>query len=103
MTAIEQGTWAVHYKRSHIPPAGAAHMVGLLALEFYNGATGGKCRLPRRTTNVQRQGVTISMVDPTEIFDSGATGITEVDLWVRELYPYMLREATSVWSTSGPY
>ena len=102
LPATEPGTWAVRYLRGHMPPSGAAHMVSLLALEFYNGATGGKCRLPRRTTNVQRQGVSISMVDPTEIFDSGATGITEVDLWVRSLNPYRLHEPTRVWSPDAP-
>jgi len=102
LPATEEGTWAIRYLRGHMPPAGAARMVALLALEFYNGATGGECRLPRRVTNVQRQGVTISMVDPTEIFDSGATGITEVDLWVRSVNPYRLHEPARVWSPDSP-
>lgn len=98
LPSTEPGTWAVRYLRGHMPPPGAAHMVGLLAREFYNGATGGTCRLPRRVTNVQRQGVTVSMVDPTEIFDSGATGITEVDLWIKSVNPYRLHEPSKVWS-----
>lgn len=102
LPVTEEGTWAIRYLRGHMPPAGAARMVALLALELYNGATGGECRLPRRVTNVQRQGVTISMVDPTEIFDSGATGITEVDLWVRSVNPYRLHEPARVWSPDSP-
>lgn len=98
LPATEAGTWAVRYLRGTPPPPGAAHIVALLASEFYAAATGGKCQLPRRTTSVTRQGVTVSMVDPTEIFDTGATGITEVDLWVKAHNPYGLREPSRVWS-----
>lgn len=92
------GTWSVRYLRGRTPPPGAAGMVGMLANEFYAAATGGKCRLPRRTSQVQRQGVTVSMVDPSEIFASGSTGLSEVDLWVKAHNPYGLTEETTVWS-----
>lgn len=94
----EAGTWSIRYLRGTPPPPGAGHVVALLASEFYAAATGGTCRLPRRTTSVARQGVTVSMVDPTEIFDAGATGITEVDLWVKAHNPYGLHEPPRVWS-----
>lgn len=92
------GTWVVTYERGVPPPAGAAHAVGALAREFYAACHGGRCQLPRRTRQVQRQGVTVTMVDPEDIYASGATGITEVDLWIRAVNPHRLSEPTTVWS-----
>lgn len=100
LAAVEgdPGTWSIRYLRGTPPPAGAAHAVGALAREFHAACTGGKCALPRRTTQVQRQGVTVSLVDPQDIYDSGATGITEVDLWIRAHNPNRMQAPASVWS-----
>lgn len=94
----DPGTWSIRYLRGTPPPAGAAHAVGTLAKEFLAACTTGKCALPRRTTQVQRQGVTVSMVDPQDIFDSGATGLPEVDLWIRAWNPNRMQQPAAVWS-----
>jgi hypothetical protein len=45
--------------------------------------TQGKCQLPKRVTNVVRQGVSMAMVlDPMAFLDEGKTGIYEVDLFL---------------------
>lgn len=91
------GTWAVTYLRGTPPPAGAARAVGDLAREFYAACTeGGKCRLPRRTQSVTRQGVSVTMVDPSDIFDTGATGLPTVDLWIRAHNPHHLAQPTMI-------
>lgn len=92
------GTWSVRYLWGKEPPAGAAYVVAVLAREFYAAATGGKCQLPRRTQSIQRQGVSVNMVDPSDIYASGATGLSEVDLWIRAHNPYKLAESATVWS-----
>ncbi|MGX4707705.1 hypothetical protein LZP97_26860 (plasmid) [Rhodococcus sp. DMF-1] len=84
------GTWSVEYLRGTLPPAGAAHAVGQLAVEFWNACSGGKCQLPRRVTSISRQGVTVQKVDPTDLISAGQTGIPEVDLWVYALNPNKL-------------
>lgn len=94
----QSGTWSITYLGGITPPAGAAHAVGALAREFHAACTGGKCALPRRTTQVQRQGVTVSMVDPSDIYDTGATGITEVDLWIRAHNPHRQSQPATIWS-----
>lgn len=79
----EPGTWGVRYRRGVEPPAGAAVVVGQLALEFWNVCEPGKaCRLPKRWQTVSRQGVTVTKADPTDILASGRTGLAEIDTWI---------------------
>lgn len=92
----EPGTWSVSYTRGNPPPLGSAKLVGLLAAEFLAACNGGKCRLPRRVRSVTRQGVSYDMVDPTDIYETGKTGIPEIDLWLSSVNPNKLMEAPSV-------
>lgn len=94
----EPGTWSVRYLRGTPPPAGAAGAAGALAREFHAACHGGRCRLPRRTEQVQRQGVTVTMVNPEEIYAAGATGLTEVDLWIQAHNPHRLQQPARAWS-----
>lgn len=98
LPATEDGTWAIRYLRGQEPPEGASLMVAILAREHLAAINGGTCKLPQRATQVQRQGVTVQMVDPQAIYDSGATGISEVDLWVRAHNPHKLSQPATVWS-----
>lgn len=94
----EYGTWGIRYQRGLLPPPGADGMIAALAKEILAATTGGTCRLPQRATQVQRQGVTVQMVDPQAIYDTGSTGITEVDLWIRAHNPYRQAQPSVVWS-----
>lgn len=87
----EPGTWSVTYTRGTAPPAGVGVLVALLAKEFMAACGGGKCRLPRRVQTVSRQGVTYSMVDPTDIYREGLTGLSEVDIWLASVNPNRLQ------------
>lgn len=98
----EPGTWSVTYEQGSPPPAGAGKMVGILALEFWNACSTGKCKLPRRVQTVSRQGVTYQKVDPTDIYEKGATGLSEVDLWVSAVNPHRHRQAPAVSSPDWP-
>lgn len=92
----EPGTWSVTYTRGIPPPLGTAKLVGLLAAEFLAACRGGKCRLPRRVKSVTRQGVSYDMIDPTDIYASGKTGIPEVDLWLSAVNPNRLMTPPTV-------
>ena len=100
--ATEQGTWAVRYLQGVPVPPGGGYAVARLAQEFHAAATGGRCQLPRRVQNVTRQGVTVSMIDPSDIFASGATGLPEVDLFIRAHNPYRQAAPSEVWSPDLP-
>lgn len=92
----QSGTWAVTILRGYPPPAGSDRLVALLAAEFLAACRGGKCKLPRRVRSVSRQGVTYDMVDPTDIYREGRTGIPEVDLWLSSVNPRALAAAPEV-------
>lgn len=92
----EPGTWAVEYLRGTPPPAGAALAVGQLAQEFWNICSGGKCRLPKRTQSISRQGVTITRADPTDIIAQGYTGLPEIDLWISAQNPNKLMQPAAI-------
>ncbi|MCM6774980.1 hypothetical protein NDR87_26405 [Nocardia sp. CDC159] len=89
----EPGTWSVAYQRGYPPPPGAQTHVGQLALEFFNACSGGKCRLPKRVQTVARQGVSMQMIDPNDLFGAGLTGIDTIDLWIRAINPARLQAA----------
>jgi hypothetical protein len=92
----EPGTWSITYTRGFPPPEGTANLVGLLAKEFLTACAGGKCALPRRVQTVSRQGVTYQMVDPTDIYTTGKTGISEIDLWLSAVNPRAMASPPTV-------
>ena len=92
----EPGTWSVSYTQGNPPPAGTATLVALLAKEFLDACGGGKCRLPRRVQTVSRQGVTYNMIDPTDIYRDGLTGLPEVDIWIASVNPHRISRAPRV-------
>lgn len=77
-------TFGVIYERGLAVPAGGQVAAGLLACEMAKYACGdGSCRLPKRVTNVRREGVDISFVDDfAMLFAENATGIPQIDLWL---------------------
>lgn len=91
-----QGTWYVDYLRGDPPPAGAGRMAAVLAGEFYNQCTGGKCRLPRNVRSVSRGGLSYEIYDPGQIYSQGKTGLPEIDLWLAAVNPYHLLAPPSV-------
>lgn len=90
------GTWSVTYTRGNPVPEGVGVFVGLLAKEFMNACSGGKCRLPRRVRSVTRQGVTMDMADPTSIYAEGLTGLPEIDTWIKAVNPFTLAQPPKV-------
>lgn len=96
--ADQPGTFVVEYTRGIPAPVGADLMVGLLALEFWKACSGGKCRLPNRVVEVARAGTIMRMMDPSDLFERGITGISEVDYWIAGVNPYRHKSNHLVWS-----
>lgn len=93
----ENGTWSVTYQVGIPVPDGVAQLTGLLAKEIIDALNNeGRCRLPRTVTTVSRQGVTYRAYDPKAIYESGKTGIPEIDLWLSSVNPNHLMAAPSV-------
>lgn len=80
------GNWSVRYNYGAAPPAAGARYAAILGCELYNAwypSQDRPCRLPKRITNISRQGVTIgAIVDPLDLFEKGKTGIPMIDMWI---------------------
>lgn len=90
------GAWSVQYLRGNPVPPGVDKLTGLLAREFLTACAGGACRLPRTVTQVSRQGVSYQIYDPQQIYSSGKTGLSEVDLWLSAVNPNRIQQPPSV-------
>lgn len=76
------GIIRVQYRlKSNLPP-GAARNTMKLALEFWKSGAGKACALPERITNVTRQGISWTILDPLDFLDKGLTGIGSIDQWI---------------------
>lgn len=79
----EQGTWGFTYLQGEDVPPGGGLVAGILACEYAKSLCGDDtCRLPRRISSIQRQGVVIGILDNFDKIQQGMTGIFEVDSWV---------------------
>lgn len=66
---------------SNLPP-GTEGLAAWLAIEYGKAAAGQPCALPERITNVTRQGVSWTILDPQEFLDKGFTGMSRIDSWL---------------------
>lgn len=83
--ADQDDTFEVVYDFGLMPPEGGVHAAALLACELALAAspeTVGACTLGANITSMTREGVSLTMVDPTALFADGRTGIKAVDLWI---------------------
>jgi hypothetical protein len=76
------GTFVVSYTLGETIPAGLLAAAGTYALEWARASSPQSstlCRLPSRAKDIVRQGVSISMVDPTILLEHQLTGLPEID------------------------
>jgi hypothetical protein len=81
-----------------IPPDGVT-AAATLACELARSCQGDKdCRLPKRITQVTRQGVSMIMLDPTSQLAQGRFGVTEIDSFLQSVNPKGIDRRASVTS-----
>lgn len=95
------GAFYVEFTRGVEVPRAGQVAAGVLACEDLNAQQGARCRLPRGTTSVDRQGVSVE-IDPHEYFSAGLTGIDEVDQWIMAVNPAQLRTPSRAYSVDVP-
>lgn len=94
-TPTADGVFEVTYFRGWRPGRLLIWAAAELASEFYAAAAGDqKCRLPKGTRTVARQGVTFEIGKP--VFASGETGIREVDVVLQRYNPELQRSQAIV-------
>ena len=81
------------------PPAGGRAATVKLAEQLLFSWTGSdECRLPQRVTNITRQGVSWTILDPQDFLNDGRTGIFEIDLFLKSVNPDHARRPARVFS-----
>ncbi len=90
LAVTEDRTMQIVYTYGVAPPVGGKRAAIALAREYLyawapDQAVRAKCRLPKRVTNISRQGETMVLIDPLDLIEKGMTGIAEVDQWVGAL------------------
>lgn len=94
-----EGAFSVLYWRGSRVPIDARRAVSVLACQLYKKCVGdGSCELPQRVTELTREGITYTFVDPLEFQTKGRTGLAEVDMWLAAVNPLGLRQQSTVWS-----
>lgn len=86
---VSDDTFEVTYMRGTPVPNALLRAAATLACEWAKACVGNdSCRLGNRVTSAIRQGITINMVSPEELLESGLTGLWEVDTVIRAFNPY---------------
>lgn len=90
-------TWSVTYEYGVAPPPGGPEIAGVYACELAKACVADEsCRLPRRVQSITREGITQVLIDPFDFFDSGRTGLYEVDAWIKAQNPAGVDRAARV-------
>lgn len=94
-------TWEVTVEHGVGPPPAGENAAARLACEIVKSCIGADCRLPNRVQSVNRQQVSLTMIDPS-MLDKGRTGVYEVDLFLATYNPSGTRGITLVYSPDLP-
>lgn len=79
---LTEPTFVIEYRRGRPVPEHGQIAAGVLACELAKDACGDRsCRLPRRVSSIDRQGVSVVFDDFNDL-DKGGTGIWLIDSWV---------------------
>lgn len=84
----QPGTWSVTAVFGTTVPAAGQLAVGELAREIALACVGdNRCALPKPVQNLVRQGVSMTFLDPTQVFAAGKVGLFFSDLFISAFNP----------------
>ena len=75
-----------------------AHQLYLSTPEGNNG----ECQLPERVTSVNREGVSMTVIDPMTFLDNGRTGVPRIDQWLSSYLAFRGARYPGVFSGDAP-
>lgn len=61
-----------------------------------------ECQLPERVVSINREGISMSLVDPQNFLDRGRTGVTRVDQWLASYHGRTGLRSSGVFSADCP-
>lgn len=94
----ETGTWYIELNYGAPVPSVGKQAASALALELVKACIGADCDLPQRVTNLVRQGVSMTLLDPQTFLTEGRTGLYLPDLFISTVNPHGLQRRATVWS-----
>lgn len=62
----------------------------------------GECQLPERTTSVQREGISYTLLSPQDYLREGKTGLPSVDLYLASVNPRRALRPSAVFTPDSP-
>lgn len=100
----EVGTWSVTFRIGRPVPSLGQAAVGVLTEQFTKMLLcDDSCELPFNVTQLSRQGVDITFLDPQEIFANRRTGLYLPDLFVNTYNPHGRTQRARVYDIDAPY
>lgn len=91
-----EGSFVISYRPGKVLPLAGQIAAGELAGEFAKACVGGECALPQQLSSLSRNGVEVTVSDPTQLADNGLTGLYNVDLFIRAVNPHNLAQRPRV-------
>lgn len=93
----EVGTWSATFRQGQAVPTIGQLAVGILASEFTKLLMcDSSCALPKPVQSIARQGISVTFLDPNEVFKDGRTGLYLPDLFIQTTNPGALRRRSRV-------
>jgi hypothetical protein len=93
-----EGTWSVTISYGKEVPILGQYAVGELACEFAKACVGDDtCQLPKPVQQLSRQGVSMTFLDPNELFADGRVGLYFSDLFIGTFNPGKRRGRSRVY------
>jgi hypothetical protein len=97
------GTWSVTVAVGKDVPTMGQMAVGELACEFAKACVNDEtCKLPATVQQLTRQGVSLTFIDPNQLFENGMTGLYFSDLFIRSVNPDGRRAPARVYNLDEP-
>lgn len=84
----EPCTFSITYNHGVLPGAAGLRACAEFACELVRSWNGKKSCLPDRVTSLTRQGLSVVVSDPTDMWSKGQTGIPKVDMFILAENPH---------------
>lgn len=97
------GTWSITLTHGTAVPVAGRMAVAELTRELALACVGdGSCKLPQPVQQLVRQGVTMTFLDPNEVFADGKIGLYRSDLFISTFNPQGIAARAQVIDVDGP-
>lgn len=103
LPATAVGTWQITLTIGTEVPALGRLAVGELARELSLACVGATCKLPSSVQQLVRQGVSLTFLDPNEMFADGKLGLYNSDLFISTFNPGGIAARAQAIDVDGTY